>query len=91
MGKIIKKENIRVEVYPEKYSYGICIINTEKDEFEQCKILEKQIKRHIDDCHTCLTYDTNEYCEYCGAIWTEDTPHNGGCCSKDIDLMDECI
>lgn len=33
--------------------------------------------------------DTSTVCEFCGDDWTEgDSPHNGGCCGKDIEVMD---
>ena len=49
-----------------------------------------EIRRHVDDCSCEYIVETEEVCEWCGADWTEDadSPHNGGCCQQDREVME---
>jgi len=54
-----------------------------------CNDIISQIRRHVDGTGVVsLKYDTEDVCSFCGAEWTEgDSPHNGGCCDKDIEIQ----
>lgn len=49
------------------------------------------IARHVDGvAGAYLVVETTDLCEFCGRDWTEgDSPHNGGCCEQDIELMEQ--
>lgn len=53
------------------------------------KDVADQIKRHVDGVSSItIEPDTDEVCEFCGYNWTEgDSPHNGGCCEKDAEVL----
>ena len=99
MRKEIYRDNYRVEVYPRNplhCSIGT-ILGIQKTEHEaetQCRDIAEQIERHVDNLpsrgpKTCVLWDTWYVCSFCGADWTEgaESPHNGGCCDKDIENM----
>jgi len=53
--------------------------------------IKSEIERHVDDVACDITIEQVECCEWCGAQWTEgDSEHNGGCCSKDAEVMERC-
>lgn len=61
-----------------------------KEVRSECKALEAQIRRHVDDYgSTEIVIETEKQCEYCGSCWTEaaDAAHNGGCCPRDEAAM----
>lgn len=53
------------------------------------RALENDIKRHCDNFGSIShEIEKEETCEFCGDLWTEgDSPHNGGCCYKDAEVM----
>ena len=61
-----------------------------KDYYNTCKDIVEQIKRHVDDIGWVgVMNESEEVCEFCGLAWTENNSlHNGGCCDKDIEIMD---
>jgi hypothetical protein len=96
MGLKKTKVNFRVEVTPRAPGdFGICFISgqtrTEEETRSICIDLIQQIRRHVDGIDSAvLVFDVERTCEHCGWQWTEgdDSPHNGGCCAKDCDVMD---
>ena len=53
------------------------------------KELRDQIERHCDSGRIDIETDSDDLCEFCGALWTEgDDPHNGGCCAEDIKVLE---
>jgi len=49
------------------------------------------INRHIDDVQQAWVHaETEAVCSFCGWAWTEakDSPHNGGCCGEDCEIME---
>lgn len=90
------KTSFRVEVTPRHPGdYGICFIGgetrTPEEERRLCEEIAEQIRRHVDGINKpCVTWDVEKTCEFCGYGWTEadDSPHNGGCCNQDCDIMD---
>jgi len=96
MARVIKECNFRVEVSPRgRGDFGFASIGglqwTPEDELRICKNIEADIRRHVYDIgRTDIVFDSEEVCEYCDADWSEgDSPHNGGCCQKDIEIMEE--
>lgn len=88
MPKKTKYTNWRVEVGVEEPWIGEAddsIMNRRAEE------LKSQIIRHCDGLNYAVaTCDTEFVCEFCGAGWSEDDDTcNGGCCSKDEELMEE--
>jgi hypothetical protein len=60
------------------------------DEYRSdCKAIEQQIRRHVDDFGSVsIEYTTENVCSFCGSRWTEgDGTHNGGCCEQDGAVM----
>lgn len=57
------------------------------EQMRECKSIEEQIKRHVDNVYrTWIVEETNEYCEFCGSVWTEESnTFNGGCCDEDME------
>lgn len=65
-----------------------------KDERVQCETMVDQIKRHVDDVGSVSVVEEQEdewVCSFCGYPWSEadDSPHNGGCCAKDNDVLEQ--
>jgi hypothetical protein len=93
MGCKTTKTNFRVEVYVQYVHFPSTAINyTDQQRINDCKVMLGQIIRHVDDVDnhaSGIVWDTEKRCEFCGSDWTETTPHNGGCCQKDIEVMDE--
>lgn len=59
---------------------------------KRCEDIIRQVKRHIDYIgYAQLIEESHLECEFCGYKWGEDpdSPHNGGCCDKDIEIMDK--
>ena len=58
-----------------------------------CETAKDQFERHVDHNkgRDYLEVEplTEPVCSFCGYDWTEakDSPHNGGCCADDADLM----
>ena len=55
-----------------------------------CEQIIKDIQRHVDNVGSALMeVESEEVCEYCGALWTEgSSPHNGGCCARDCEIVE---
>jgi hypothetical protein len=65
MAKITVKENIHIEVTP--YIWGS---QDEDHAIDKCKQIIAGILRHVDDVEDCdVVWETNNYCEFCGAEW----------------------
>ena len=100
MSKQINKTNIHVEVCPRSLGdYGFIRTRgrerTEKEAIADCEEIARDIRRHVDGLPSygnqgvCVIWDKEEVCEHCGWAWTEgDSPHNGGCCAKDIEVLE---
>ena len=100
MGKQTYQDNFRVVLYPNLI--GNCAYMRiperliEPDEARRRKYYQdaareiaSQARRHVDGCTVAVESDTVEVCEWCGCTWTEgDSPHNGGCCDKDCEVME---
>ena len=45
------------------------------------------IKRHVDDIRSAhVEHEYESQCEYCDAVWSEESEtFNGGCCDKDME------
>jgi hypothetical protein len=94
--KIITDYYVRVE--PKRLgNFGIVSVpdryvsnNILQDYYERCRDIVLQIKRHVDDIDWAgVINESEEICEFCESAWTEgDSIHNGGCCDKDIEIMD---
>ena len=86
MGRIDRKENIRVEVEAGGYM-RITRRSPEEQMVDACEGVAAQIRRHVDGLGSVrVMWDTAGTCEHCGAQWTEDSPdYNGGCCDADED------
>lgn len=57
----------------------------------RCEEIVSDIGRHVDNVGSATVESEVEFvCGFCGSGWTEDaeSPHNGGCCGKDCDLME---
>jgi len=100
MPKIERKEDIRIEVYPEDWrhqSRPFRLTNENKDMdadiqrhlIGECHELISQIEKHVDGVkYARLSFSCQGYCEYCGSPWTEDNDIcNGGCCAEDVKNM----
>ncbi len=85
MGFKTNKINFRVEVYSDTYrSRTMTDEEFEKECAKDCRSIEAEIKRHVDNGGVVVKYDTEKNCEHCGYAWTEEsTVYNGGCCDKD--------
>uniref|UniRef100_A0A6H1ZUY5 Uncharacterized protein n=1 Tax=viral metagenome TaxID=1070528 RepID=A0A6H1ZUY5_9ZZZZ len=79
MAKIISKEDIRVVVYP-VIGYG----TTPDKEIEDCKEIQKNIRRHIDAGKIELKYSIVERCEFCDYTWEENEKGRPECCDKAV-------
>jgi hypothetical protein len=95
--KTAVRENYRIEIYPpHPGNFGICFISsvtrTDEETVRMLEEMKSQIERHVDGVRrnsVNIVHDTTDYCEWCGSKWTEgDSPHNGGCCDKDCEVMD---
>lgn len=89
------ESNYRVEVHPRHHGdLGFAFISgmtrPEPETRRICEDIAQQIKRHVDGVGTArVVCDVEVVCEYCGWAWTEDgNAHNGGCCEKDLAVMD---
>jgi hypothetical protein len=91
------RDNYRIEVYPkDPGDFGVCFISgIERSDSELMRALEdikSQIQRHVDGIgrHSVhIVHDRKDVCEWCGSEWTEGkSPHNGGCCAKDCEVME---
>jgi len=87
MGKVIEKTNFRVEV---EIAHNPWHEPEDEEIIRDLKEIVEGIKRHVDNVGSVvLAYDTEQTCEFCCNPWTEgDSPHNEGCCDKDIELME---
>jgi len=79
MAKIISKEDIRVVVYP-----IIGYRSTPDKEIEDCKEIQKNIRRHIDVGKIEVRWNTIERCEFCGFVWEEANSGRPLCCPKAV-------
>lgn len=97
MGKVVKKVNHRVEVYPRKPGdFGVVIMSgdhAEDEKARQCEEIAQQIRKHVNgipsraaDCYqgVRVIFDAEESCEHCGSAWTGNDQNNGGCCDGDM-------
>lgn len=96
MGKKVNRINYRVEVVPRSAGdFGICSISginrTEEEEVAVCEEIRDQIKRHVTVGYCEVLSDAEPVCEWCGWAWTEDedSPHNGGCCGTDCEVLEK--
>lgn len=91
--KVTIQENARIIVDVDENQF----IKDQQKRFEDQKNnaawLVESIRRHCDGYRgVSIEWDTEDRCEHCGAVWTEgDSPHNGGCCDKDIDALEAAI
>jgi hypothetical protein len=95
MGKKTQPIHMRVSVTPRSVSPSMLYGNDQdrywRDVRERADEIAAQIKRHVDNVlHATVEVETEDVCEHCGWQWTEgDSPHNGGCCAKDCEVMEE--
>ncbi len=94
MSALTRRENIRVIVEPDlRYAQGAALPldKWERIALEACSEIMDNVKRHVDDVGSVhVDYERKTYCEYCGALWTEDSRnYNGGCCQADYDNATE--
>lgn len=101
MSRTVNIVGAKVEVEPRRLGdFGMMVMGdhaVEKDKnkrgqmyVELCEDIAKEIKRHVNSIGSIhVIPETEEVCSYCGADWTEpkDSPHNGGCCSKDCKFI----
>lgn len=59
--------------------------------YAAAKAARDEIVRHCDSVGAIdIESDTDELCGFCGSQWTEgDSPHNGGCCTQDIAVLEQ--
>ena len=97
MSKKTVYSDYRVVVRPRAAGdYGYASIggvdHTPEEELALCREIEQEIIRHVDGTssgYITIEYDTDDICEHCGWTWTEgNSPHNGGCCAIDCDVME---
>ena len=100
MGMVKKKMDFRVEVEPRNPGdLGVARMNIDQSDenwIADCEAIADQIRRHVDglpsygDKGVTVRWDEHPFCEHCGCDWTEgeDSPHNGGCCAKDADVLE---
>lgn len=102
MGRIERVTEYWVRVDPRRLgNFGVVRVSdrrVEPDEQrrlkkyrERCEEIVEQIRRHVDNVGGVYVETEKEaVCEYCGSTWTEgeESPHNGGCCIKDIEVYD---
>jgi len=84
MGHITQVEGFRVVIEP-KDIHGREF--SEAESRRACEEIIAQVRKHVDGVGLVLMkYDESIVCEHCGWLWSEtgDSPHNGGCCEKDI-------
>lgn len=92
MAKKTIKDNPRVEVSP---SYPMFAGTYSRDELaeyamRECRSIEEQVRRHVDQDGAVTVYDIENVCEFCGSGWTEESDaYNGGCCDKDVEAAGE--
>lgn len=85
--KVERKINIRVEVEPRTPLYYLSESSEkrEKYEFELCRGIEEQIKRHVDDVdYISIMYENYAFCSYCENEWEEDEHGCPLCCNEAI-------
>jgi len=96
MAKIIRRENIRVEVIPNDYRSFFkakdnpAWLHKEEQLLGTCEGIVAGIERHVDDVDTVGTcFDRVAYCSFCGSHW-ETHPQDGlpVCCNEAIDEME---
>lgn len=95
MGKIINKQNFRVEAYPRMPgNFGAIriggVTRSVAETEALCESIARDINRHVDGLESVyVAWDDYPECEHCGSRWTEDHDrHNGGCCAKDCDVFE---
>ena len=90
MGKITKTENIRLEIEPYVDTFSWSKQQpTEKEQIENLKQLQAQIRRHCDEAgYIRILYDTNSYCEFCGYKWNPDENGFNCCCDEEVKRED---
>lgn len=84
--KVVEGYHVKVEPYIGYSRYDVA------EAKQICQSIIDQIKRHVDDVnYTELVEESHLECEFCGYKWSEDpdSPHNGGCCGKDADIMEQ--
>ena len=90
MGKKTEHDNFRVVLGVPHPGYFSDDAIREKAERRAADELAAQAKRHLDAASISVESDANDVCEWCGGTWTEgNSPHNGGCCDKDLEVMDK--
>jgi hypothetical protein len=77
--KITKCENYRVLIFPD-------VRFTRLTEEQECKRIESEIKRHVDDLGTIrIKWDVNSTCSFCGYEWEIDCAGCPQCCNAAIE------
>jgi len=76
MGKIIRDQNYRVEVEPDKP-----FISSKPREI--CNDIAESINRHVDNClSVTVRHDAVAYCSFCERVWDEEDNGCPACCEK---------
>ena len=101
MGHVKRKEDIHVRVEArDAGDFGMIRIGgmekSENEAIRDCEEIASQIRRHVDglpssrDRGVSVEWTEALYCEHCGSTWSEgeNSPHNGGCCAKDCDVLE---
>jgi len=88
--KKLVQENVRVVIDVDENKFIKDREERFKDQKNNATWLVESIRRHCDGyASVSIEWDAEDCCEHCGVTWTEgDSPHNGGCCDNDCDVMD---
>lgn len=85
--KITKKENPRVVIYPEYFSW-----ESENSIQAICKSIKKDVKRHVDGVNEAhIEWDKSEICSHCGLTWEADESGLPQCCAKAQEEWEEAF